>query len=256
MKPMTKLLVAPFALLACAYVGFCFYLWFAQRSYIYHPTGRIAGVPSFVLQRGDADIVVSMNAADRRNAVLYFGGNAEDVSGSIAQLSAVFPDADIYAMHYRGYGGSTGSISESALVADGVALFDRIAKSHRAVTIVGRSLGSGVAVQVAADRPVERLVLVTPYYSIADLAAQHFSFFPVGLLLRDRYESWRYAEKLKVPVTLIVAGNDHVIPAESSAKLARSFPDGQARVVVVPGADHNDVSGFPEYAAALVDQPN
>ena len=248
---MTKLLVAPFALLACAYVAFCFYLWFAQRSYIYYPTGRIAGVPSFVLQRGNADLVVSMNAAERRDAVLYFGGNAEDVSESIAQLSAAFPDADIYAMHYRGYGGSTGRPSESALVADGFALYDRIANSHRAVTIVGRSLGSGVAVQVAADRPVERLVLVTPYHSIVELAAQHFSLFPVKLLLRERYESWRYAGNLKVPVTLIVAGNDQVIPAESSSKLARSFPEGQARVVVIPGADHNDVSDFPEYAAAL-----
>lgn len=251
MKAMSKLLLASVVLFVGAYVGLCIYLWFSQRTYLYHPTGRMADVPSFVLERSDADIVVSVDAAERRSAVVYFGGNAEDVSGSIAQLSAAFPDADIYAMHYRGYGGSTGSPSESTLVADGVALYDRVRRSHQAVTIVGRSLGSGIAIQVAAERPTDRLVLVTPYYSIVDLAAEHFSLFPVRLLLRDRFESWRYAGKLMVPVTLIVAGNDQVIPAASSAKLARSFPEGLARTVVIRGADHNDVSGFAEYAQAL-----
>src|SRR5690606_2752171 len=117
-------------------------------------------------------------------AVLYFGGNAEDVSRSIALLSRAFPGAAIYAIHYRSYGGSSGTPSESSLVADAMGLFNRVAETHPLITIVGRSLGTGIAIQVAASRQIERLVLVTPFNSMAELAAEHFKLFPVQLILR------------------------------------------------------------------------
>lgn len=239
------------ALIATIYLGICGLLYWSQRAYLYYPVPRQAEVPSFVLKRGDADVVVSTNDVDSPRAVLYFGGNAEDVSQAVALLAKAFPGRAIHAMHYRGYGGSTGSPSEQALVADAGRLFKQVATRHRDIVVVGRSLGSGIALQVAAGHRAERLVLVTPYDSIAELAAAQFPLFPVGLLLQDKYESWRYAPRIKIPTTVIVAHRDQVIPNASSLRLAERFAPGIATVVDFPDAGHNDVSDAPGYLAVL-----
>ena len=245
-----SLAIAAAAVLAI-YLAICGLLYWSQRAYLYFPVPRQAEVPSFVLKRGDADVVVSTNDVDSPQAVLYFGGNAEDVSQAVALLAKAFPGRAIYAMHYRGYGGSTGSPSEQALVADAGRLFKQVATRHRDIVVVGRSLGSGIALQVAAAHRAERLVLVTPYDSIAELAAAQFPLFPVGLLLQDKYESWRYAPRIKTPTTVIVAHRDQVIPNASSLRLAERFAPGIATVVDFPDAGHNDVSDAPGYLAAL-----
>jgi pimeloyl-ACP methyl ester carboxylesterase len=245
-----SLAIAAAAILAI-YLGICGLLYGSQRAYLYFPVPRRAEVPSFVMTSGDADVVVSTNGVDSPQAVVYLGGNAEDVSQAVALLATAFQGRAIYAMHYRGYGGSTGSPSEHALVADAGRLFDQVATNHQGIVVVGRSLGSGIALQVAATRRAERLVLVTPYDSIAELAAAQFPLFPVGLLLQDRYESWRYAPRIKVPTTVIVADRDEVIPNASSRRLAERFAPGIATVVNFPDAGHNDVSDAPGYPAAL-----
>lgn len=237
--------------IAAIYLSVCGLLYWSQRAYLYHPVPRHADVPSFVLKRGDADVVVSTNGIDHPRAVLYFGGNGEDVSQVVAPIARAFPGRSVYAMHYRGYGGSSGTPSERALVADASRLFEQVATTHAGIVVVGRSLGSGIAIQVAAAHQAERLVLVTPYDSIVELAADLFPLVPVGLLLQDRYESWRYASRIRVPTTLIVAGRDQVIPNASSMKLARRFAPGIANVVEFPRAGHDDVSGFRGYAEAL-----
>lgn len=246
-----KSLTIAAALIATIYLAICGLLYLSQRAYLYYPVPRQAEVPSFVLKRGDADVVVSTNDIDSPRAVLYFGGNAEDVSQVVAPLTKAFPGRSVYAMHYRGYGGSSGTPSEQALVADARRLFEQVATKHRDIVVVGRSLGSGIAIQVAAAHPVERLVLVTPYDSIVALAAERFRLFPVRLLLQDKYESWRYASRIRVPTTLIVADRDQVIPKASSLKLATRFAPSIASVVEFPEAGHNDVSSFPGYAEAL-----
>lgn len=240
-------------ILAALYLVLCAALYLGQRRLIYFPPQHRArsDVPVEVLERNGARVLVSTRRVEGPRAVLYFGGNAEDVSLSIDDVARAFDDASVYAMHYRGYGGSTGTPVERALASDATALFDRVAASHGHVTVVGRSLGSGIAVQLAAQRPVDRLVLVTPFDSIVDLGARQFPFVPVRWLLRDRYESWRHAPQVRAPVTLVVAQHDEVIPAASSARLARAFRPGQAVVVVVPGAGHNDLSLAAVYEAAL-----
>ena len=246
-----KSLAIAAALIATIYLAICGLLYWSQRAYLYYPVPRLAAVPSFILKRGDADVVVSTNGIVSPRAVLYFGGNAEDASQVVAPLARAFPGRSVYAMHYRGYGGSGGTPSELALVADAKRLFQQVATKHAGIVVVGRSLGSGIAIQVAAANQVERLVLVTPYDSIAELAAQRFRLFPVGLLLQDQYESVRYAPGIRVPTTLIVADRDQVIPKASSLRLAGRFAPGIARVVEFPDAGHNDVSGFAGYAEAL-----
>ena len=246
-----RVLAIALTVVAAAYLGICTLLYLSQRAYIYYPTARHADVPTLVLHRDAADVVVATNGIESKRAVLYFGGNAEDVSQAIAPLARAFPGRAVYAMHYRSYGGSTGEPSERALVADGKRLLAMVSDGRDGVTVIGRSLGSGIAIQVAANAWIERLVLVTPYDSIAELAARRFRFFPVGLLLRDRYDSGHYAPSIHVPTTIIVAGDDEVIPNDSSLRLARRFPAGVANVVRFAGAGHNDVSAMDGYAKAL-----
>jgi len=243
--------------LCALYALACLGLFLAQRSLIYFPQPRRAGPGTgdhhgvIALQASDAMLNVSVRPLASSQAVIYFGGNAEDVSASLPSLGAAFPRHSLYLLHYRGYGGSSGKPSEAALFADALALFDHVAARHPDITVVGRSLGSGVAVHLAGARPVARLVLVTPYDSIAELAAQQFPMFPVRWLLTDRFESFRYAPLVKAPTLIVAAERDEVIPPASTRLLATRFAPGVARTVTIAAAGHNTVSDDPAYGALL-----
>lgn len=247
-----KVLLIAISVLASTYLIACALLAFNARSMLYHPAPRSADVPHWTMPRGDADIIVSSNRQHSTQLILYFGGNAEDVSQALPMLQQGFPGAAIHAMHYRGYGGSSGSPTEAMLVGDALALYDSTSNGQaQDIVVIGRSLGSGVAVQLAAARPVQRLILITPYDSIGGLAARMFPAFPVRLLLRDHYDSWRHAAQITAPTTLIIAGRDEVIPNASSLRLLREFRPGVAQAITIADADHNDVFGYPEFAEAL-----
>jgi pimeloyl-ACP methyl ester carboxylesterase len=186
--------------------------------------------------------------------VIYLGGNAEDVSASLAGIAASFPEQAVYALHYRGYGRSTGSPSEVALQADVLALYDQVARQRSDVTVVGRSLGSGLAVSLAAVRPLSRLVLVTPYDSIEAVAAQQYAVFPVRWLIKDRFDAAARAPQVRAPTTVIIAERDEVIRRARSDALVNRFAPGVAKVVVIAGAGHNTLDGRPEFEAALAGQ--
>lgn len=253
---MPRKLIALLILLLIVYAGLCVMLYFVQRSFIYFPQPATkANRPALKLDADGAQVLVTVRARDGGDAVIYFGGNAEDVADSLPDLSAAFPDQALYLMHYRGYGGSTGSPSEVALVADAKLLFDEVLKAHKNITVIGRSLGSGVAVQLASQRPASRLILVTPYNSILALAQQQFRYFPVRWLLRDKFESWKYAGKISMPTLLLMAEHDEVIPAASTRTLQENFAKGIAKLAVVPGATHNDISASPAYIRLLQCSP-
>ncbi len=250
---MRRTMLAFLAVVVLVYLGLCAALFFFQRSMIYFPQPRSAGpsVATIAMKAGDHDVIVTTRAHAGPEALIYFGGNAEDVSYSLPDLSRAFAEHAIYLLHYRGYGGSGGTPSETALFADALTLFDRVHAEHPNVLVIGRSLGSGVAVHLARVRPVARLVLVTPYDSLEDLAASRFPFFPVRWLLRDRFESRRYAAQVSAPTLLIGAEHDEVVPLRSAELLATRFRPGVATLTVLPGTGHNTVSDHPRYLALL-----
>lgn len=254
MKRGAKYIGLPIALMIFAYIGVCVILFWSQRSFIYHPMPPSPGDagPFISFDHDGARLLVSIQSATGNKAVLYFGGNSEDVSQTFPQLVSAFPHTAIYALHYRSYSGSTGTPSEKHLVADGVSLFDIIYKEHHNVMVIGRSLGSGVAIQVASLRPASRLVLVTPYNSIEELAAQRFSYVPIKWLLQDKYESWRFAPQISVPTTIIAAERDSVIPMVSTLSLRSHFRAGIASFTVISNAGHNDILQHPDYVPALL----
>ena len=249
---MQKFLVTIALLCLGSYAVVCAFLFVFQRSLIYYPMpAPMLRAPAVsTLDVPGATLRIAERPRPGPAAVLYFGGNAEDVSATLPLLDEAFPDRALYLPHYRGYAGSTGTPTEAALVADALALFDRVAAAHPDIVVIGRSLGTGIAVQVASQRKVGRLVLVTPYDSLAGPAQDHYPFIPVRWLLRDRYESSRYAPDITAPTRLIVAQHDEIIPRASAERLLASFRKGVASMVVIPGATHNELA-YPVYLRLL-----
>ena len=251
MRNLVYLLLLPVG----AYVVICILLFTGQRSHIYFPVpeSNPAGAQSVRMQGAGADLKVWVVRRPGPRALLYFGGNAEDVAYNLESFTAAFPGHSIYLVNYRGYGGSGGEPTQTGLTADAVAVFDELARQHSAISVIGRSLGSGVAVHLASVRDVHRLVLVTPYDSLVNVARAHFRYFPVSLLMRDRYDSGRLAPSIRAPVLLIVAGKDEIISRARSDALKAAFGPTRARVTVLDGAGHNDIDGRPQYLESIAE---
>ena len=198
-----------------------------------------------------ADVIVTVRRLEGPKAIVYFGGNAEDVSQNLESFVNAFPDQALYLMHYRSYGGSTGEPTETANVADGIALFEKVRALHPDVTIFGRSLGSGVAVQVASRVAASRLVLITPYDSIVEIGAQMYPMLPVRWLAVDTYDSGKFAPRITIPTTIIEAENDQEIPHASTEKLLSRFGTGIAKMTVIEGVGHNDLAKNKKYRESL-----
>ena len=235
------------------YAGACIALFVFQRSLTYYPQPKSFGGPgdTMVLRVDGADVNVTMRPHAGPKALVYFGGNAEDVSANLPSFAAAFPDHALYLMHYRGYGGSAGKPTEAALHADALALFDQARRDHPEITVIGRSLGSGIAVRLATERPASKLILVTPYDSLGAVAANQFRYFPVRWLLTDNFDAIRDAPAVRIPTLILQAEHDEVIPGRHTEALAAAFAKGVASRVVIRGVGHNDISGKPDYLEAI-----
>ena len=190
----------------------------------------------------------------QRRGLIYFGGNGEGVHGLREELEHRFPHHTSYLLAYRGYGASEGRPSERALVDDAVALLDHVAERHpeAPVDVIGRSLGSGVAVQAAVRRPVERLVLVTPFDSLVAVAQDLFPRLPMARLVHDRYDSASVAPRLQAQVLVLRAGRDELVRAARTTRLLETLP-GAPRVIDLQDADHASLVEDPAYWTAIAD---
>ena len=240
-------------LVLALYVLLFVFVYARQRSLIYYPTPASRGgvgeavplpVPGAVLQLW----VVRRPGS---SAAIYFGGNAESVSASAEAFAGTTPDRTWVFVNYRGYGGSTGAPSEQALVSDALAIFDWARADHSDVAVVGRSLGSGVAVQLAASRPVSRLVLVTPFDSLVSVGQDALPWLPVRWLAKDRFESVNYLPRVLCPTLVLIAGHDEVVAPAHARRLVAAFRPGGVSFLEVAGAGHNDIQLWPPYGATI-----
>jgi uncharacterized protein len=249
--PRIGVLLAAIAFLLYALI--CGALYATQRSLLYYPTPESRSEDAQVLEiatRG-AVLKVWQIPDDGDRAILYFGGNAEDVVWNIEPFTAAFPNSAVYLVNYRGYGGSTGLPTESALLEDAEIVFDWVRARHSRVAVIGASLGSGVAVHLAAARDVTKLALVTPYDSVARVAQRHFPIVPVAWMLKDTFDSFAKAPRVRAPVLVLLAERDSVIPRTHSERLVGAFARGQVEVREVAGTDHNSIATAPEYFRTL-----
>jgi dipeptidyl aminopeptidase/acylaminoacyl peptidase len=188
--------------------------------------------------------LLTPKAPGRHPAVIYFGGRSEEVSWVVRDATSMFPGMAVLVMNYRGYGDSDGVPAERHLIEDGKMLFDWLA-AHRQVdpariAVIGRSLGSGVALQVAAHHPVAAVALITPYDSILAIAKRRFRTIPVALVLKHRFESVKYAAKVNAPVLVLRAEKDNVVPQIHTDLLVSKLATVQADDTIA-GSDHFNI---------------
>ncbi len=197
---------------------------------------------------------VTLDATSPGPLVIYFGGNAEEVSWMLEDIgdpaSGITPGIGWLLIDYRGYGASGGAPSETALVADALAWYDHATRQpgvdRARIFVFGRSLGSGVAVQLAAQRALRAVVLVTPFDSLAAVAKRHYRFLPVDWMLKHRFESDARAGSIDAPLLAVLAGRDEVIPPAHGERLLAAWR-GPKRETRIAGASHNDIQDFDEY---------
>jgi uncharacterized protein len=250
---MKRMAMTLLALAAILYAAFCVALYLGQRSMLYFPTPETPATRAEAIRLSTRGAVLKLwhvpHAGD--GAVIYFGGNADDAALFVDEFAELFRDRAVYAVNYRGYGGSTGLPSEAGLLADAEDVFDFVRAAHPRVSVIGRSLGSGVAVHLATVREIDKLALVTPYDSIERVAQRHFYLFPVAWLLTDKFDSFSKARAVRAPVLVLSAELDRLIPSAHTERLIGALPHERVTARTIAGANHDSIASDAEYHAAL-----
>jgi pimeloyl-ACP methyl ester carboxylesterase len=244
------------ALAATLYLAACLLLFWRHDNLIFFRVQNDAGLRSRHQQSHVAidshgyvlDGWWMRDPDEARPLILYFGGNADDVLYSADNLRALNLGS-VLAFNYRGYGRSTGEPSQAALYEDALRIYDYAIEhgaSPKQIVLVGRSLGSGVATMLAANRSVAAVVLITPFDSLAAVAAGHYPFFPVRLILRHPFPSDEWATNARAPVLIIAAELDQIVPPSHAHRLFDQWT-GPKQFHLLEGVGHNDVERNRNY---------
>lgn len=250
-------------LLVAAYLAGLLVLYVRQREMLFPipPVGRTAPAPAglpeaeeHVLTTSDGEkiIVWHVPAKPGRPIVLYFPGNGDFLAGRVSRFKAMTADGTgLVALSYRGYAGSSGAPSEQGLLRDAAAAYAFTTARYEAGRIVvwGFSLGTGVAVALASEHRVGKLVLEAPYTSTADVAASSFWFVPVRLLMRDPFRSDERIARVAVPLLVMHGTKDVAIPIAFGKRLF-ALAHEPKRFVSMAGGGHDDLDRFGAIEAA------
>jgi pimeloyl-ACP methyl ester carboxylesterase len=193
-------------------------------------------------------LIPAARPTDGRVAILGFAGNASNAAAIAEFLSSIYPEHPVIAFHYRGYAPSGGTPGAAALLDDAPLLYDLARQRLRParIVVVGISIGSGIAAGLSARRPVDGLILVTPFDSLEAVAADRFPWLPVSLLIRHKLPSAETLRDSKVPVAIVAAEHDDVIPPARTAALAAAVGN-PISVVTIPDTRHNDIAFHPAF---------
>ncbi|MDP1832779.1 MAG: alpha/beta fold hydrolase [Geothrix sp.] len=240
-----------------AYAGLCLAAFLAQRRMLYFPDR--GGEPEALQRAARLGLAPWRDGAGRllgwrrplmtgsRPRVLVLHGNAGDALGRVVYLPVLEAAGfEGVLLEYPGYGCRPGAPTEATLVADARAALSLLRQERTPVVLMGESLGSGVAVQAAAADPdsVAGLLLTVPFARMTEVAAHHYPYLPMGLLLRDRWDSLGAARGYPGPVAVLVAGRDEVVGPGQGHRLAGAFP-GPVRVWEAPQSGHNELQLDP-----------
>jgi pimeloyl-ACP methyl ester carboxylesterase len=241
-------------------------LYIAQRRLLYFPNaGEIP--PAAVGLREAERLHINTEDGERLLAwrippspsapmIIYLHGNGGGI-GLRANRYAAFAAADfgVLALEYRGYGGSTGAPSEAGLTRDAEAAYSAALQEvgSARIVVLGESLGSGLAVKLAARHPVGAVVLDSPYSSIAEVAASKFWMFPVRWLIRDVYDSLARIADVKAPLLIVHGTRDPVVPIRFGQKLFERAT-AQKTFIAVEGAGHLALDARLDETIAWIDE--
>jgi fermentation-respiration switch protein FrsA (DUF1100 family) len=213
---------------------------------------NLVGVEERIIATPDGERLVAWfaPAAPGRPTILYFHGNAGNLANRSERVRRLLARGwGVLFMSYRGYSGSSGKPSESANVADAKLAYDVLRKAGVApddIIVYGESLGSGVAVQVAAEKQVGGLVLDAPYTSIVDVAEASYPYLPVRPFMFDRYETMQYLPKVTAPLLVMHGEDDRVIPVEMG-KAVYAAANAPKEIATFSRAGHSDHHLYGSY---------
>ncbi|MGB6350466.1 MAG: alpha/beta hydrolase [Pseudolabrys sp.] len=248
-------------LVVLGYGGLLTLMYVFQRSLMYFPdltrtSPAAAGLPQaeeITLTSSDGETLVAWYVPPRgaKPVVIYFQGNAEGLAARVGRFTWLTADGTgLLALCYRGYCGSTGRPSESGLLRDAMAAYDFVRSRFpaRRIVLFGESLGTGVAIALAADREIDALILDAPYTSIADVGAAAYPFAPVRWLLKDSFRSDQRIAHVRAPLLVLHGEHDGIVPIAFGEKLF-SLANQPKRMVRFPSGGHVNLD---DYGAAAV----
>jgi fermentation-respiration switch protein FrsA (DUF1100 family) len=254
------LLLKSLVIVAAIYALVVLSTYYLQSALLYFPdTNRVTpqsvGLTEVVereLVTADGERVIAWHGAARpgQPTILYFHGNGGSLGARSERIRKYLARGyGVFMMTYRGYGGSTGRPSERANVADAKLAYDTLVAlgvGADRIILYGESVGSGIAVQVAAEKHSAGLILDAPYTSIVDVAELHYPYLPARWLMTDRYETVRYMDRVTVPLLVIHGEADDVIPVEMG-RAVYATARGPKELITLPGAGHSDHHLFGSY---------
>jgi len=243
------------------YAGLCGALYAVQDTLLFFPNSSAAvghryDEHAIKVRSGDVELrgwFVHREISAQLPLLIYYGGNAEDVSQNLLDQDRL-NIVSFLIMNYRGYGGTEGQPGETTLFQDALTVYDHVVLTHHInpahIVVMGRSLGTGVAVHVASKRPVRGVIVSTSYDSIVAVAEENYALFPVRLLLKHPFDSLSRAPDIKVPMLNLMASHDTLIPNKHSKRLAAAW-GGPVTSVTIKGAGHQDIQTHADYWDAI-----
>ena len=246
------------------YCAFTALLYFSQEKFLFFPQTVSGGkLKQIEMKYKNAEEIglktpdnvsirgwfVKNGSAKRTPLVIYFGGNADELSNMIDQ-SQKFGNWSLALINYRGYGLSEGKPGEKEFYSDSLTIYDYFSSRSDVdsgnIVVFGRSIGTGVAVYLAKNRALNGVILVSPYDTIISLAKREFPYVPVELILKYRFDSISVATSIKVPLLVLMADEDNTVPQEYSQRLVAKW-GGPHEVVLIKGKGHDNLNSSPLY---------
>lgn len=189
-----------------------------------------------------------------KGLVIYFHGNSGNLSiwGSVVKDFMPY-NYDVFIMDYRSFGKSKGALSEDVFYLDAQACYDYLLKFYPENTIIvyGRSIGTGIAANLASQNKPNHLILESPYYSISDVAQHRFPIFPIKPFLKYQFPTYKFIKDVSCPITIFHGRQDNIIPFSSADKLYKSGAHVNINFVTFDDGNHDNISTFPEYKAHI-----
>ncbi len=267
---MIKFMLTTLKSIVILYILLVIIIFFLQRSLLYMPAKdmknpNIYGLPmmSGPIETDDGEKLVGWyrKAEDGKPSIIFFHGNAGHLGYRAKKYLALMREGyGLLAVSYRGYGQSTGSPTEEGLYNDARAsikfIQDKFKIKESDIILYGESLGTGVAVQMATEFNIKAVILEAPFTSMVDMAKKLYPIFPVGIMLKDRFESLNKISSVKIPVLLMHGKQDKLIPYSHSQSLYDSANEPK-KIILFPDSGHNDnkmediVESVNEFVSAI-----
>lgn len=249
----TKLLAG----IGAGFLGYWAYLYLNQSKHVFDPkkedfplNQKVEDVQSLQLEMPDGIVLEgwlsrpTTSITATTGVAIYFGGRGEDVVWLKSFAHELAPGCAVVFFNYRGYGTSQGSPSEETICSDSRFIYDWLLGlkwvNPLKIYCIGRSLGTGPAIQLSVDRAIRKLVLITPYDSLEEIAKLRVPLAPLGLLLKSKFNSVKYASLVPCPTLIVLAEEDEVVPHQHTLNLLKNFKSFPL-ITMVKDSDHLNI---------------